>query len=121
MTYDQTGRYSQIDRFNLDASIDAFRQCTLDWCIEPAAEWAESGQDAFVVMSFNCLFIDTISQFISGKDFSDVNEFMEFIRNRLPIVYSGQLETWIEHDDGTRQRSLLRRMSRDIALPAPNS
>ena len=99
-------RYSQIDWSRLDQIIDAFRQRILDWYAEPAAELAKNGHFAFAVMALNCLLIDTLSQFASGKDSSAASEFKKFIRNRLPSVYSCQLRTSIQHDDGKRQDTL---------------
>ena len=99
-------RYSQIDWSSLDGIVDAFKQRILDWYSEPAAELAKNGHFAFAVMALNCLQIDTLSQFVSGKDSSDASEFKKFIRGRLPSVYSCQLRTSIQHDDGSRQKTL---------------
>lgn len=100
-------RYSQIDWANFDQIVDAFSQRILDWYVEPATELAKNGHFAFSVMALNCLLIDTLSQFVSGKEASSASEFKKFIRERLPSVYSCQLRTPIQHDDGKRTAAAL--------------
>ena len=67
-------RYSQVDWSSLDQIVDAFRQRILDWYAEPAAELPKNGHFAFAVMAFNCLLIDTLSQFVGGKHSSAASE-----------------------------------------------
>lgn len=93
-------RYSQIDWSDLDQIIDAFRQRIHDWYLDPATELAKNIHFAFSVMALNCLLIDTLSQFVSGKNSSKIPEFTDFIRKRLPEVYSSRLQPSIRHYDG---------------------
>jgi hypothetical protein len=95
-------RYSQIDWSNLDQIVDAYGQRIKDWYLDPAKELATNVHFAFSVMALNCLLIDTLSQFIAGIGSSCNVEFKEFIRKRLPSIYSCALRTTIQHDDGRR-------------------
>lgn len=74
--------YSQIDWSSLDDVVDAYRQRILDWYAEPAAELAKNGHFAFALMALNCLLIDTLSQFVEGKDSSSKGEFKKFIQDK---------------------------------------
>jgi len=104
--FSKTVLYSQIDWSNLDQVVDAFRQRIHDWYLDPARELAKNGHFAFSVMALNCLVIDALSQFVSGKQASGATEFKEFIRTRMPRAYSSRLTTAIQHDDGKRRHLL---------------
>jgi hypothetical protein len=92
-------RYSEIDWSNLDQIVDAYRQRIEDWYFDPARELAKNIHFAFSVMALNCLLIDTMSQFVAGIDSSSKKKFIEFIRNRLPGMYSCVMRSTIRHYD----------------------
>jgi hypothetical protein len=104
--FSKTVLYSQIDWSNLDQVVDAFRQRIHDWYLDPAKELAKNIHFAFSVMALNCLLIDALSQFVSGKQASEATEFKQFVRMRMPGTYSSPLPTTIQHDDGKRKHVL---------------
>ncbi|HEX3526145.1 MAG TPA: hypothetical protein VH988_03685 [Thermoanaerobaculia bacterium] len=98
--------YSQIDWSNLDRIVDSYRQRIQDWYFGPAKELAKNWDFAFSVMALNCLLIDTLSQYVAGRESSRSNDFTEFIRKRLPRDYSCKLKTKIQHYDGREEKTL---------------
>lgn len=103
--FDKNRRYSEIDWTKLDEVVDAFQKRIRDWYLDPAKELAKNGHFAFSVMALNCLLIDTLSQFVYGKDSSEASTFKQFIKDKLP-QYCGSLSAPIQHDDGKRNTSL---------------
>lgn len=98
--FSKTALYSQIDWTNLDQIVDAYRERIQDWYLDPAKELAKNVHFAFAVMALNCLLIDTLSQFVAGIESSDNGKFKDFIRSRLPSIYSCRLSTTVHHYDG---------------------
>lgn len=96
--FNKDQRYSDIDWAKLDEVVDAFGRRIRDWYLDPAKELAKNGHFAFSVMALNCLLIDTLSQFVCGKD-SSRNTYKWFVRNKLPKAYSECLKETIKHDD----------------------
>ena len=84
--------YSDIDWSSFDQIVDAYVGRIRDWYIEPSRVLAGNIHFAFSVMALNCLLIDAMSQFDSGRTSGHPDEFMTFICNRLPDYYSAPIE-----------------------------